>query len=101
MIVLLWFGWYLSGPIAATFDTWDGPLQEFHDIQFNAGGGVALIAAVFCFSILLVKKLQERFLSPFRYVVQGTHLKMALVCPRVLQEATVYSNHSPPLPIRI
>jgi hypothetical protein len=101
IVVLLWFGWYLSGPLAATIDRWDGPRQEFHDIQFNAGGGVVLVAAAFCFAIFLVKKFRERFLSPLRSVCQAVVGLFAPDPQPIHLEAKLDSNRSPPFPIRI
>jgi hypothetical protein len=101
MIVLLWLGWYLSGPLAATVDSWDGPRQEFRDIQFNAGGGVVLVACVFCFSILLAEKFRERLLSPFRNIRQGITSVEPGSRPQELMRAVFGSNHSPPFSLRI
>ena len=101
VIVLLWLGWYLSGPLAATVDTWDGPRQEARDIQFNAGGGVVLLAAVFCFSILLAKKMYERI------SIRCGDARLSFTAlddpgrPRAVWNATLSVGHSPPFPIRI
>ena len=47
VVVLLWLGWYISGPVAETFDFWDTPRLEIRDIANNADGGIALVAAIF------------------------------------------------------
>jgi hypothetical protein len=101
IIVLLWLGWYLSGPLAATIDRWDGPREETHDIEFNAGGGVVLIAAVFCFAILLAKKFRERFLSPFRNVWEAVAPDLVFARLGIYLLANLDCSHSPPFPIRI
>src|SRR5262245_15016924 len=43
-LIFLWLGWYLSGPIVETIDTWDSPQNEMQDVLFNAGGAITLIA---------------------------------------------------------
>jgi len=58
---LLWFGWYLSGPVAETIDFWDPPTEEVHDVQRNAGGTVVLVAAAVCIAILLLRKSRALF----------------------------------------
>jgi hypothetical protein len=48
-LIFLWLGWYLSGPIVETIDTWESPQNEMQDVIFNAGGALTLIAlAVLC-----------------------------------------------------
>jgi hypothetical protein len=100
MIVLLWIGWYMSGPLAETIDHWDGPDQEIHDILFNAGGGVTLLACAFSLVILQAKKLRESCSLPDhseRPPAAGCALGPAAA---VLHLLTV-SIHSPPTPLRI
>jgi hypothetical protein len=100
IIILLWLGWYLAGPLAEVVDRWDGPRAEVHDIQSNAGGRLTLLAAAFCFAIFWVKKLREycrdlsrtfcRQLPSLRF----THLL-------ALGTALPVDIHSPPFPLRI
>src|SRR5262245_331918 len=48
-LIVLWLGWYLSGPIIETMDTWESPQNEMQDVFFNAGGVLTLLAlAVVC-----------------------------------------------------
>src|SRR5215475_8906880 len=48
-LIFLWLGWYLSGPIVETIDTWESPQNEMQDVIFNAAGALTLIAlAVLC-----------------------------------------------------
>ena len=100
IIVLLWIGWYAVGPVAETFDHWDGPRHEVHDILFNAGGGVTLVACAFSFVILQAKKLRERCSLPHNSVRAGIVASVLgpIACePRLLPA----SIHSPPTPLRI
>ena len=100
MIVLLWIGWYLSGPAAETFDYWDGPHAEAHDILFNAGGGVTLVACAFSLVVLQAKKLREMCSLPD---VGGR--APAVAASRISLPVHLLplpaSNHSPPTPLRI
>ena len=49
VLIFLWLGWYLSGPIVETIDTWESPQNEMQDVIFNAAGMLTLIAlAVLC-----------------------------------------------------
>ncbi len=100
IIVLLWIGWYAVGPAAETFDYWDGPHQELHDILFNAGGGVTLIACAFSFVILQTKKLRERCSPPHHSV--RTRIVASIFEPFVFEpRLSLASIHSPPIPLRI
>ena len=99
--VLLWLGWYLSGPVCATFDFWDTPREETDDIQRNAGGAVTLVAAIFCFAVYLIRKWRERF-SYHARILWGWLLPSSFYFPTLLTAATPASSHSPPVsPLRI
>ena len=64
LIVLLWFGWYLSGPICETVDHWDGPRQEANDIFFHAGGGLVVLAAAALVAPRLLKEVIAQSFAP-------------------------------------
>ncbi|MGH9470032.1 MAG: hypothetical protein ACRD1N_06800 [Terriglobia bacterium] len=99
--VLLWLGWYLSGPLCETFDFWDPPRAEVHDIQRNAGGAVGLVAAIFGFAIFLIRKWRERC-SFLPEVLRGCFLSLSFYLPIFAVPTTPASSHSPPLlPLRI
>ncbi len=100
IVILLWIGWYLTGPVAETIDRWDGPRQEMHDILFNAGGRVTLFACAFCIVIGEAKKQRERCSRPLiffqRYLCDPMPPTLAFLA--VLPDV---ATHSPPLPLRI
>lgn len=60
ILVLLWLGWYISGPLCETIDFWDTPREEMRDVMRSAGGAATLVAGIFCFGILLFRKWRER-----------------------------------------
>jgi hypothetical protein len=100
ILVLLWLGWYLSGPVAETFDFWDAPSSEFRDVIRNAGGLTTLLAAVFCIGVLLHRKFRlrshhfpRRDLFRSRFALSSPRLYSALI--------PAEAAHSPPLPLRI
>ena len=100
IVVLLWIGWYVAGPVAETLDYWDGPHQEIHDILFNAGGGVTLVACAFSLVILQARKLKDLFSLPRnseRALIAGGTLGpvIAELC------LSPISIHSPPFPLRV
>jgi hypothetical protein len=100
IVILLWMGWYLTGPLAETVDRWDGPRQEIHDILFNAGGGVTLVACAFSLAVLQARKLRERCSQPL-----GTNrlqpFIVALLLPSCLPFAVDVATRSSPPPLRI
>ena len=98
--MLLWMGWYVSGPVAETLDHWDGPHQEIHDILFNAGGGVTLVACAFSLVILQARKLKELFSLPRnseRAPIAGGTLR-PVIAELCCSPALI---HSPPFPLRV
>lgn len=99
--VLIWLGWYLSGPVCETFDFWDPPRAEFHDIKRNAGGYVTLIAAAFCIAVFFIRKWRDRC-SFLPGVLRSSVLPPAFHAWAFVIPSTPASAHSPPLsPLRI
>jgi hypothetical protein len=98
--VLLWLGWYLSGPISETIDFWDTPKEEMRDVLRNAGGTVVLVAAAICIGIALLRKSCERFRTLARVFSE-------FAAPAGLSEPVWHPlisslpTHSPPVPLRI
>src|SRR6516165_2507718 len=96
VFVLLWFGWYLSGPVAETIDFWDPPAEEMRDVLRNAGGTVVLVAAAVCIGILLLRKSR----ALFRQIAELVHQHLSAlnwppsVCPLLTLSVP---THSPPL----
>jgi hypothetical protein len=91
--VLIWLGWYLSGPVCETFDFWDPPRAEVHDIQRNAGGAAVLVAAIFCFAVALIRRLREGFQRQARIGASLLSL-ISFLSPFVPTEPAL--SHSPP-----
>jgi hypothetical protein len=99
--ILLWLGWYLSGPLCETFDFWDPPQAEVHDIERSAGGVVTLVATIFCFAIFVIRKWRERCLFLAGALWSG-FLPLTFYLPASTLPVTPASSHSPPLsPLRI
>lgn len=100
ILVLLWLGWYLSGPVAETIDFWDPPTEEMHDVLRNAAGTAVLVAAAVCIGIVLLRKLREGF----EYLAQAFRqhsLPLTSTTPVYLPLTAPFATHSPPLPLRI
>lgn len=99
--VLLWLGWYLSGPVCETFDFWDPPRAEMHDVKRNAGGYATLIAAIFCFAFLILRQWRKRC-SFLPGQLQRCLPVLISYLPIFAAPATPTASHSPPLlPLRI
>lgn len=101
IVVLLWLGWYLTGPVCETFDFWDPPRAEMQDVKRNAGGYATLVAAIFCVAIFLIRKWRERC-SFLPGALERCLPALAFYVPIFAVPATPASSHSPPLsPLRI
>jgi hypothetical protein len=100
MFVLLWLGWYLTGPLAEVVDFWDTPPQEMHDIARSVGGMVALIGTALAIVLSQIRKLRERL----KISALPARTLIALAIERPLAAVTpvmLLSSHSPPIPLRI
>jgi hypothetical protein len=96
--VLLWLGWYLSGPVCETFDFWDPPRAEVHDIQGNAGGAAVIVAAIFCFALFLIRKLRERCFFRASFLPGCSQLLSCQVLRLAVRAGlSPPLSHSPPL----
>ena len=98
ILVLVWLGWYLSGPVVETIDFWDPPTEEIRDVLRNAAGTVVLVAAAVSIGIALLRKRREGLgylRQAFRphFVTFMTPVCLPLTAPT--------ATHSPPLPLRI
>ncbi|MDE3181165.1 MAG: hypothetical protein KGM47_16095 [Acidobacteriota bacterium] len=100
ILVLVWLGWYLSGPIAATFDFWDPPREEMHDVERNAGGLVTLIAIVVCFGIVAFRKLRDRF-SSLAKALSSPFVVLVFRLLTYIPSTPPAFSHSPPALLRI
>jgi hypothetical protein len=60
LLMLLWLGWYISGPLDTTADFWGSPQEEISDIIVRStGGAVILVGAVLCIGLAVFRKLME------------------------------------------
>ncbi len=100
MLILLWLGWYLSGPAAATIDFWDTPREEMRDLVRNAGGLPILGVLALCVGIALIRKLQKCFSHAAKVISQFLHARAFEQLP-FLACAPAAPAHSPPTPLRI
>jgi hypothetical protein len=102
IVVLLWLGWYISGPIAETCDFWDTPRQEFHDITTNAGGGIVLLAAAFGLGMAAARKWREIHAPVSEMIRRKADRGLtAWSAQRAALNGCFEAAHSPPIPLRI
>jgi hypothetical protein len=94
--VLIWLGWYLSGPVCETFDFWDPPRAEMHDVRRNAGGYLTLVAAAFGLAAFFIRKWRQRS-SFLPGALWASFLPLAFHLQGLAIPATPPSAHSPPL----
>ncbi len=100
ILVLLWFGWYLSGPVAELIDSWDPPREEMHDVMRNAGGLTTLLVVGVCFGLAAFGKFRECCKYFARRI--GRRLSfLILELPTFLSVTVPVPTHSPPIPLRI
>jgi hypothetical protein len=101
LVILLWLGWYLSGPICETVDRWDGPRQEMNDIFFHAGGGVVVLAAAALVAPPLLKRLRESIVQYFTPNPLWPLARQVAVLALVCDLPVPIPAHSPFLSLRI
>ena len=100
ILVLLWLGWYIWGPVDPVVDFWDSPRQTMSDMDRAAGGIVVLMAAGFAVALLQSRNLRDCF-RVFSHTALGF-----ITCLSPLVAVSCLSNpsevnHSPPVPLRI
>ena len=101
ILILLWLGWYTSGPLCETIDFWDTPQEEMRDVMCSAGGAATLVAGIFCLGILLFRKWRERYSFSTR-IVRDSLPPLTFDLPILAVSSSPASSHSPPLsPLRI
>jgi len=100
IVVLLWLGWYISGPLCETIDFWDTPQEEMRDVMRSAGGAATLVAGIFCFGILLFRKWRERCSLQAR-LLPDRFLPLRFPLPTFALLTASAPSSSPPLPLRI
>ncbi|HET7213458.1 MAG TPA: hypothetical protein VFL79_07720 [Terriglobia bacterium] len=101
IFVLLWLAWYVWGPLDPVFDYWDTPRQTMSDMERSANGTVVLIAGVFVFASLQVRKLRERFHRSLLVVQTAVASPPRPTCAAALALVPIQLIHAPPAPLRI
>ena len=100
IFVLLWLGWYLSGPMDQMVDFWDTPPQEMNDIVRSAGGVVALVGTALAVTLGLIRRLTRRYRLPLRRLLERIAIRIEHTLPDV-SLAILNPSHSPPIHLRI
>jgi hypothetical protein len=100
ILVLLWLGWYLWGPVDPVFDFWDTPRQQLCDMVRMAGGVVALMGVGLATASIQIRKLCDRFRLAAR-APHGVIARQPQPAPVALLPIPSQSAHSPPIPLRI
>ncbi|TAM80132.1 MAG: hypothetical protein EPN47_16710 [Acidobacteria bacterium] len=100
LLVLLWLGWYLWGPVDPVVDWWDTPSQTMSDMVRAAGGVVALIGAGLATALLQSRKLGKRFRMTSK---TAPGIVACLFAPAVVMRfsTSFQGMHGPPVPLRI
>jgi hypothetical protein len=99
-LIMLWLGWYLSGPVAEVIDSWDPPREEMHDVMRNAGGLTTLLVVGICFGLAGL----GRFRDCCKYFARriGRRLSFIILKPATFLPVVVpLPTPSPPIPLRI
>ena len=100
ILVLLWLGWYVSGPLAETVDFWDTPGDEAADVLRSAGGLVAMLGAAIVVAVAQSRKLGERLRRIKRQGLSQVVFSKELG-PDSPSSFSISAVHSPPLTLRI
>ena len=87
-LVLLWLGWYLSGPLVETVDWWDSPREEVADVATSAGGFVTLVGVAICLGFCLFREWRDRCLAMAKLVRQQA--------PLLISYPHLFRSFSPP-----
>jgi hypothetical protein len=100
ILLLLWLGWFVSGPVAEMIDSWDSPRDEMQDAVRDAGGLATLFAAGLCFALAELRRTQDRLKYLARF--NGRRFSSLILKPPTSLpfEAAAFA-HSPPTPLRI
>src|SRR5439155_19585710 len=56
IVFVIWLGWYLTGPLAETFDFWDTPQEEMGDLASSLDGALVWAAAAICLAIVVSRQ---------------------------------------------
>jgi hypothetical protein len=100
IFVLLWLGWYLSGPMAQMVDFWDTPPQEMNDIARSTCGMVALVGTGLAVTLGLIRRLSRRYRLPLRRLFGLIVIRVERSLPAFIP-VILNPSHSPPVRLRI
>lgn len=100
IVVLLWLGWYVWGPVDPVVDFWDTPREQMRDMVRAAGGIVVLVGAGFAIAQFQSRNLRDGLRA-------SSHTALGLIaCLVPVSAVSCFSvpsqvNHGPPVPLRI
>jgi hypothetical protein len=77
--LVVFLGWYISGPLFMTVDCWDNAHEEVQDIALSTGGFVTIAGAAFLVGIAGLKTLEERSAA-------DSHRQTNWLCPSPLAQ---------------
>jgi hypothetical protein len=100
ILILLWLGWYLSGPLAEVVDFWDTPPEEMSDIARVAGGVVALVGAGLAITLAQIRKFGQCFRLASQWTLRFIVLSTESTLPSLVP-VPWHPPHSPPMALRI
>lgn len=99
-LFLFWIGWYISGPTAETFDFWDTPRQEMHDIARSGSGIVLLVGTALAVALDQIRRLRKRLWLNLRPLFGLILVRIELPATMAVL-AILVPSHSPPIQLRI
>jgi hypothetical protein len=100
ILILLWLGWYLSGPVAELVDFWDTAPEEMSDIARVAGGVVALVGTGLAITLAQIRKFGQCLRMAWRCTLSLIVLSTESTQP-FLVLVPWHPSHSPPIALRI
>jgi hypothetical protein len=106
LALVIFVGWYVSGPLFMTFDWWDNAAEETQDIARSAGGITAIVGAAFLAGLTAFKKLSDRSAAEsHRFARLSVRSLQLSALPSNFLVVSPYSfismDASPPSPLRI
>ena len=102
IVFAIWLCWYLTGPLAETFDFWDTPQEEMGDVASSVDGALVWAAAAICFAILVSRRFRNccSYLAEVRLLDLLPYLSLTLpVDLSVTEPGPIFLDESPQLRI--